>query len=83
MKIVYTNHAKKKFKFLKELGWDFKPKDIKEVLEKPVANKKGYSGRFIAIGKLNETHELLVVYIESDGIITIISFYPVKKGRYD
>ena len=83
MKIIYTSHAKKKFNYLKELSWNFKPQDIKKVLTDPTIARKGHADRKIAIGKLDENHELLIVYVETSDIITVVTFYPITKGRYD
>lgn len=83
MKIVYTSHALKKFTFLKELGWDMTPLMVDNVVKHPVDTQKGYGGTTIAVGSINIAHELRVVYTQAGDIITIVTFYPVKKGRYD
>lgn len=83
MKIVYTSHASKKFTFLKELGWDMMPLMVDNVIKHPSVKQNGYAGTTIATGPVNVAHELRVVYSQVGDIITIVTFYPIKKGRYD
>lgn len=81
MRIVYTNHALKKFAFLKELGWDVTPFVIDNILKHPSNMKKGYVGANIAIGSMNTAHDLRIVYSQVGDTITVVTFYPTKKGR--
>ena len=83
MKVIFTKLAKRKFRFLREIGWSFKPDDIKKVLEEPTKVGLGYSGTKTALISIDANHNLLVVYSEEDDIIKIVTFYPVKKGRYE
>lgn len=83
MKIVYTSHALKKFTFLKELGWDMTPLMVDNVVKHPVGIQKGYAGTNVVTGSVNMAHDLRVVYSQAGDIITIVTFYPIKKGRYD
>ena len=83
MKVVFTKHAQKKFKFLKELGWNINPKIIKEGLNNPISIHHSYSETKTALYSINKTHNLRIVYVKENGIITVITFYPVAKGRYD
>ena len=83
MKVIFTKHAKRKFRFLREIGWSFKPDDIKKVLEEPTKVGLGYSGTKTALRSIDASHDLLVVYSDEGDIITVVTFYPVKKGRYD
>ena len=83
MKIVFTKHAKNKFKFLKELGWNLKTPDAINDLKMPDSVQEGYSGTKVASKSINSSHNLRIVYSEKDDIITVVTFYPVRKYRYD
>ena len=83
MKIKYTKHALKKFKFLESIGWNFTEADIKNALVKPDDSgvDEEREAEFVLKG-IDDRHELRVIYRKSNGIITVITFYPTGKGRY-
>lgn len=84
MKIIYTKHALEKFGSLVLLGWKFKKQDIKQALIKPdhfLEDKE--RGVNIILKEVDKDHNLRVVYTENDDIITIVTFYPCWKGRYE
>ena len=83
MRIIFTKHAEKKFGFLKELGFNIKRGFVEESLKNPSKIQKGYSGTKVILKKIDETHNLRIVYSDEGGIITVITFYPVRKDRYD
>lgn len=83
MKIVYTKHAKKKFKDLKKLGVIVKRKLVEETATKPLdIDEISDYPKKIASAELDSRHILRVVYKQENGKIIIITFYPAKKGRY-
>lgn len=84
MKIVYTKHASGKFKSLNKLNWHFTKKSIGEVLENPnYSSEEKERGVFIASKIIDNKHYLRVIYTLRSGIITIVTFYPTKKGKYE
>lgn len=83
MRVVFTKHARNKFRFLKDLGWSLKPKDIREYFTGSVERQIGYSDREVTLKSISKTHDLRIVYVEKGDIITVITFYPARKGRYD
>ena len=83
MTIVFTNHAEKKLKDLKNLGVDVTKSLIKNVLKNPLhVDEESDPPRKIASGKFDDNHLLRVVFREENDIIIVITFYPAKKGRY-
>ena len=83
MKIVYTKHAKEKFGFLRSIGWNFTKSNIKDSLEKPDDSGVDQERRAeFVLKEIDEKHNLRVIFRENDGTITVITFYPTKKGRY-
>lgn len=83
MKIVFTKHAKRKFKFHRELGWKFLVSDIKSVIQEPYFSEFDEEREVkIALKSWDKNHDLRVIYEEKDDIITVITFYPTEKGRY-
>ncbi len=84
MKIVYTLHAAGKFKSLQIIGWKFKISDIKSVITHPdYFLEDKIRGVKIALKKINDKHNLRVIYNDHGGIITVVTFYPAEKGRYE
>lgn len=83
MKVVYTKHALKKFKFLESISWKFTKSDIENALVKPDDSgvDEERQAEFV-LKEIDEKHELRVIYRKSNDIITVITFYPTGKGRY-
>ena len=83
MKILYTKHAKKKFKDLETLGFKLSKNYIEQIINKPlhIDNQEDYP-KIIISGKVDERHVIRVVCKKDRDIITVITFYPAKKGRY-
>lgn len=82
MKIVFTKHAKRKFKFLRELNWSFKADQIKNFLQNPDYLTEDSNGVKSAMKELTPRLDLRIIYSEKGGIITVITFYPAPKRRY-
>ena len=83
MRIVFTRHAEKKIKDLAKLSVYVKKSFIKSILTKPLhLDTKSDPPKKIVSGKFDKTRILRIVYREEDDIITVITFYPAKKGRY-
>lgn len=93
MKIVFTKHASDKFVNLPPESVKVTKRDVLEAIKKP-AYKDIESDRpkIIVHKNLDKTHIVRVVYKrslraytlkEESGIITVITFYPTRKGRYE
>lgn len=84
MKMVFTKHASDKFVNLPPESVKVTKRDVLEAIKKP-AYKDIESDRpkIIVHKNLDKTHIVRVVYKEESGIITVITFYPTRKGRYE
>lgn len=84
MKIVYTKHALGKFKSLRKLNWHFTRKDIAKVIKNPDYSLEDKErGVFIVSKRIDNKHYLRVIYTQRNGIMTIVTFYPTNKGKYE
>lgn len=83
MKIVFTKHALGKFLKFRKDNIIIPKKSVSEAVKYPdnvdtVSDKP----KIIASKEFNNRLVLRVVYKKEYGIITIITFYLAKKGRY-
>lgn len=83
MKIIYTKHAAGKFQSLRIIGWKFNRADVREAINNPdhFSDDKERKVK-IVLKKIDQDHNLRVIYHQAGDIITIVTFYPTKKGRY-
>lgn len=83
MKIVFTKHARRKFEIHKAAGWKFSDKDIRQAIKKPYFSEINKErGVKIVLEEWDKQHDLRVICKDEGGIITVVTFYPVEKGRY-
>lgn len=83
MRIVYTKHAKKKFKILEKIGVKVTSKAVSLTIEDPDHYDSESDRLSIIVSKsIDKNHVLRVVFKIEDDIITVITFYPARKGRY-
>ena len=84
MKIVFTKHASvDKFAMLKKHKFVANRKLIRDVVRNPEDEDKESDFPKIIVSKsIDEKHVLRVVYKRKGDIITVITFYPARKGRY-
>lgn len=84
MKITYTKHAKNKFRYVKELNWHLSEKVVEAALQNPdfhsINKEKGVE---IVLKGFDKGRNLRIVYSRAGDIITVITFYLAKKGRYE
>ena len=84
MKIIYTKHALEKFSHPDVKKFNLKEKDIKNALENPEHHGLELLREVEFILKsLDSQHNLRVIYKLKSSIITVITFYPSRKGRYE
>lgn len=83
MKVVFTDHAKKKFRILKEHGFPVAKKIVVKTVKQPDSISKGRKGRLIAQKRLDVKHLLRVIYIKKEKKRIIITFYPARRDRYE
>ena len=83
MKIIYTKHALKKFTDLKKQGVSISKKMVKATIENPFhMDDITDAPKYISSASFDNERVLRVVYKKEDDIITVITFYPARKGRY-
>ncbi|MBI2011406.1 hypothetical protein HYS91_01425 [Candidatus Daviesbacteria bacterium] len=84
MKLVYTKHAKDKFNHPSIIKFNIKRNNIKEAILRPDHYMENYELKVkIVLRKLNEDYNLRIIYSEVNGIITLVTFYPTRRGRYE
>ena len=83
MKIVFTKHALEKFNHLSVVKLGLKRKHIKEALVNPDKILEDEPNVKLLLKRIDERHNVRVVYKEIDDIMVIITFHPVEKGRYE
>lgn len=83
MKIIFTQHAELKFRILEEHGFKITEKQIEDTIRSPENVTKGRKGRLIAQRAISESHLIRVVYQEDEGIIRVVTFYPVRRRKYE
>ena len=81
-KVRFTKHATEKFDLLKRYGFKIEQKQVVDALLRPERlDERG--GQFLATRVLSQRHALRVVYESRKDFLVIITFYPVRRDRYD
>jgi len=83
MKIIFTDHAKVKFKILKRHGFEISEKQIRDIVKKPDNKSKGKKDRLIVQSPIDDTHVIRVIVEKEGNNIKIITFYPARRERYE
>jgi len=83
MKILYAKHAEMKFQILKKHNFIVTKKQIRDIVENPESIKRGRKSRLIAQGPITKTHLIRVIYRQENNVITVITFYPARRQRYE
>lgn len=83
MRIVFTKHAKKKFQSLAKIGFRINRKDVLATVYTPEhVDDESDRPKIIASRSIDQKHIIRVVFKSESDTITIITFYPTRKGRY-
>jgi uncharacterized DUF497 family protein len=81
--IRFTDHARRKFRVLEELGFKVREDVIDKIVRQPYGLERTWKDRFIAVGPLNSGHLLTVIFEKENGNIVVVTFYPVRTSRYE
>ena len=81
--IRFTPHAIAKFEELRGQGFEISEEAVIETVLNPVQVVSGHTDRTIAQSPLREHLLLRVVYDEVGDTITVITFYPAERSRYE
>jgi hypothetical protein len=81
-KVKFTKHATDKFTLLKKYGFELEEKQVIETVLLPERlDEKG--AQFFATKAISGRHALRVVYECRKDFLVVITFYPVRRERYD
>ena len=81
-KVKFTKHAAEKFNMLKRYGFEIEQKLVVEtVLQPERLDERG--GQFLATKVISRRHALRGVYESRKDFLVVITFYPVRRERYD
>ncbi|MGD0645318.1 MAG: hypothetical protein ABSA75_10475 [Candidatus Bathyarchaeia archaeon] len=81
-KVKFAKHAAEKFNMLKRYGFEIEQKLVVEtVLQPERLDERG--GQFLATKVISRRHALRVVYESRKDFLVVITFYPVRRERYD
>ena len=81
--IIFTKHARDKFKILKRHKFLVAERQVLETIESPDIIDNSRRPLLIAQRKIDRIHVLRVVYKKENGTIKIITFYPGRIKHYD
>ncbi len=80
--VVFTKHAVEKFKLLRRYDFTVEKEQVIEAVLKPQhLDVKG--NQFLATIAIDSDHALRVVYEIRKDFLVVITFYPVRRERYD
>ena len=81
-RIRFTKHAVEKFLMLKRYGFEIEERQVTEAILRPDRlDERG--NQFFATKIVNPKHALRVVYEDRKDFLVVITFYPVRRERYD
>jgi len=81
-KVSFTRHAREKFQFLKEYGFEITEASIREAILNP-SRVERKDDQILALKPLDREYAVRVVYrIVKDNIL-VVTFYPVKRERFN
>jgi hypothetical protein len=81
-RVRFTKHAVEKFEILRRYGLEIEEKQVIEAVLRPERlDEKG--DQFFANRVMSPKHALRVVYENRKDFLVVITFYPVRRERYD
>lgn len=84
VKIEFTKHAIDKFGIFRRHGLKISKRFVAETVRNPeLRDDESQKPLKIAASELDNRHYLRVIYKQKDGVKKIITFFPVRKGRYE
>lgn len=84
VEIEFTKHAIDKFCVFQRHGLEISERFVAETVRNPELRDDEFRKPLkIAISELDNEHYLRVIYKRKGGVKKIITFFPVRKGRYE
>ena len=81
-RVRFTKHAVEKIEMLRHYGLEIEEKQVVEAVLRPERlDERG--GQFFAAMVISPKHALRVVYENRKDFLVVITFYPVRRERYD
>ncbi|MDI6798999.1 MAG: hypothetical protein QMD12_03360, partial [Candidatus Aenigmarchaeota archaeon] len=80
--VKFTRHALEKFDSLKRYGFHIDESQVVDVVINP-EHVERRDNQFFAVKLIDSKHALRVVYEKRKGFLVVITFYPVRRERYD
>ena len=81
--IIFTKHAREKFKILERHGVKLREEQVIKAVESPEHIDHSRLPLLIAQRKLDAKHVLRVVYRQDRTTRTVITFYPGRTSQYE
>ena len=82
-KIIFCAHAENKFRILNKHGLKITKAQITDVIINAENTFESERSRKIAQKPFDSEYLLRVIFEETDKLITVITFYPAKRSRYE
>ncbi len=82
-KIKFCQHAELKFQILEKHGIPLTKAQILEIVSHPDKVIEAEKSRRIAQKVINAQQLIRVIFEESKDVITVITFYPARRSRYE
>jgi len=80
-KIKFTRHAREKFDFVKQYGFEIDDSKVIETVQNPSRSERKNT-QYFAVKALDKNYALRVVCEKRKGYLLVITFYPVRRERY-
>ena len=81
--IRFTDHARRKFRVLEDLGFEVGEDTVSRIVVQSRVVERTWKERFVTVGQVNSRHLLRIVFEKENGNIVVVTFYPVRRGRYE
>lgn len=81
-RIRFTKHASAKFEFLKKYGFDVSEQLVKDTVARP-SRLDQKDDQILVVKPLDDEYALRVVYKRMNDNIVVVTFYPVKRARFN
>lgn len=80
--VIFTKHAENKLNRKDIILFRINKNLIKSIISNPSKLTRTKYGDFAALARLDENHELRIIYVIINNDLKVITFHIAKKGRY-
>lgn len=82
-KVDFGPHSLLKIEILKSHGFDISMETLENIIRFPDIIEKGYKGRLVAQGGIDDSHVVRVVYETRPENLYVVTLYPGRRSRYE